>query len=308
MADQLRRRYVNLRMKGSFGGITNVSRATKIGVSSVRKELSKIPTYTLHKPIRLKFPRRRVYAAGINDQWVIDLADIQSISGSNNRKRYILCAIDVFSKRGWLEAVSNKSGPVIAKAFEKIFIRSGQRPRKIQVDKGKEFYNRHVKSLLKHHNIKLFSVESDKKACIAERFIRTIKGLIWRYMTCKKTKRFVDRLTDFENLYNKSYHRSIKMAPNDVTPEKEELVRANLYGNDQPFLYTASLFKVGDHVLVAKRKTIFEKGYTQNYLSQLFVVSGIRESIPQMYFLKTKSGTIVKEAFYAQQLQKVDHS
>ena len=54
------------------------------------------------------------------------------------------------------------------------------------------------------------------KICIAERFIRTLKNEIYKYMTSLSKNVYIDRLDDIVKEYNNTYHKSIKMKPVDV--------------------------------------------------------------------------------------------
>jgi len=308
MASNLKRRYVNYKMKGAFRGVEGYRKDAKSGLvaSTVKKNLQKIPAYTLHVPVTKHYKRRRVYVHGINEQWGMDLADIQKYSGSNNRKKYLLCVMDIFSKRAWVEAIPNKTGPVVLKALQKIFTRAGAMPLKIQSDKGSEFLNRQVATFLKANKIKLFSVYSGLKCCTIERFIRTFMGKVARYMTHNKTKRFVDKLQDLENLYNNSYHRSIKMTPFEVNKSNEHQVFQNLYGGKEHVAYKAPKFRIGDKVTLSKQKTIFEKGYMPGWQG-VYKIKTIRETIPRTFELETLDKIQVQGAFYTEQLQKINH-
>ena len=82
--------------------------------------------------------------------------------------------IDVFSKFGWIEPLKDKQGETVAKAFEKIFLK-GRKPRFLWTDKGKEFYNKDLKQLLKDHGITLYSTENEEKSSVDERWNRTMK-------------------------------------------------------------------------------------------------------------------------------------
>ena len=75
----------------------------KVKLQDVRDWLRKQQTYTLHKPIHKKFLRRKTVVAGIDTQWQADLADLSKLSKFNDKHRYLLCIIDVFSKNmhGW---------------------------------------------------------------------------------------------------------------------------------------------------------------------------------------------------------------
>jgi hypothetical protein len=309
MEAALKRRYPNYKLKGAYSGSFGFHKdtGTRIGLKKVSKALRSIPAYTLHLPRRIHFKRRRVYVPHSYAQWGMDLKDIQSESRYNNKKRYLLCVIDIFSKRGFLEALSNKTGAAVVKGLARIYARSGGVAPLIWSDFGREFFCKPVLSFLAQRGVKLFHVESELKCCVVERFIRTIFGKIQRYVTHNKTRKFVDKLQYFEDLYNNSYHRSIRMAPSQVTAANQEQVHLNLYARDKPMDYTPSKFKIGDTVLVAKRKLVFEKGYKQNYVKTPVNVVKVRETDPRVYILAEMNGSPIKGSFYAEQLVKINH-
>ena len=71
----------------------------------------------------------------------------------------------------------------IVKAFQKIFKQSNRKPNKIWVDKRSEFYNNSFKKRLKDNDIEMYSIHNEGKSVFAERFIRTLKTKIYKYMT-----------------------------------------------------------------------------------------------------------------------------
>ena len=70
----------------------------------------------------------------------VDLADMQSLSKYNKGNKYLLCAIDLFSKYACVNPIRYKKGVSIVNAFQKI-ISKGRKPNKIWIDQGSEFYN-----------------------------------------------------------------------------------------------------------------------------------------------------------------------
>ena len=129
-------------------------------------------TYTLHKPIRHHFRRNRVIVGGIDHQWQMDLADMQSMQKFNDGYRYLLVCIDVFSKYAWVVPLKNKTGLSLVEAF-KIILASGRKPEKIITDQGTEFLNKHFKALLKDEDIGLYNTYNETKASVVERLIRS---------------------------------------------------------------------------------------------------------------------------------------
>ena len=76
-----------------------------------------------------------------------------------------------------------KKGISIVNAFQIILKESKRKPNKIWVDKGSEFYNSSFKKWLRDNNIEMYSTHNEGKYVIAERFIRTLKNKIYKYMT-----------------------------------------------------------------------------------------------------------------------------
>ena len=117
-------KYTNPALPGSFSGLSGFLKNNKeLGNStSVKRVISSLPAYTLHKPVQFKFPRTKTIVNGIDDQWQVDLVDVSNIAGSNYNNKYILTCIDVFSKYAWAIPMLNQSADTTTKAFKEIFI------------------------------------------------------------------------------------------------------------------------------------------------------------------------------------------
>ena len=106
---------------------------------------------------------------------------MQSLCKYNKGIKYLLCAIDLFSKYTLVVPLKDKRGISIVNAFQKI-ISKGRKPNKIWVDQGSEFYNNSFKDFLKINNIEMYSTYNEGKSVVAERFIRTLKNKIFKHM------------------------------------------------------------------------------------------------------------------------------
>ena len=137
----------------------------------------------LHKPIIKKFEKRKVHAAFKDNIWGADLADMPLLSKYKKGIRFLLCVIDIFSKYAWVVPLKNKKGVSIATAFQSILKQSNRKPNKIWVDKDSEFYNASFKKWLQDNDIVMYSTNNEGKSVVAERFIRTLKSKIYKYMT-----------------------------------------------------------------------------------------------------------------------------
>ena len=81
----------------------------------------------------------------------------------------------LYSKCAWVDPLKDKKDISIVNAFQKILKESDRKPDKIWVDKGSEFYKNSFKKRLRDNDIEMYSVHSEGKSVIAERFIRTLK-------------------------------------------------------------------------------------------------------------------------------------
>ena len=79
--------------------------------------------------------------------------------------------------------LKDKKGVSIVDAFQKILKKSDRKPNKIWVDKESEVYNNSFKKWLKDNDVEMYSTNNEGKSVIAERFIRTSKTKIYKYMT-----------------------------------------------------------------------------------------------------------------------------
>ena len=106
-----------------------------------------------------------------------------------------------------------RKGISIVYAFQKILDNLGRKPNKIRVDKGTEFYNNSFKKWLKNNDIEMYLIHNEGKSVVAERFIKTLKTKIYKYMTVISKNVYINKLDDIVNVYNNTCHRRIKMKP-----------------------------------------------------------------------------------------------
>ena len=190
---------------------------------------------------------------------------MQLISKYNKGIRYLLCAIDLFSKYAFVVLLNNKKGTTIVNAFQSILDNSKRKPNKIWVDQGSEFYNNHFKKWLKDNNIEMCSAHNEGKSVVAERFIRTLKNKIYKHMTAISKNVYFDVLNGNVDKYNNAYHKTIKVKP--IDDKNDSFAEYNEESNEK---YPKC--KVNDHVRISKYKNIFANGYTPNWKEEIFVV------------------------------------
>ena len=122
-----------------------------------------------------------------------------------------MCIINTFSKYAWVVPLKDKKGITITNSFQKILKQSNKKTNKIWVNRESKFHNSSVKKWLKDNNIEMYSIHNEGKSLVAERFIRTLKTKICKYMTSISKNVYIDKLNDIVNECNNTYHRTIKV-------------------------------------------------------------------------------------------------
>ena len=224
---------------------------------------------------------------------------MQSLSRYNKGFKYLLYATDLFSKYAWVIPIKDRKGTSIVNAFKKIVSKGQRKPNKIWVDQGSEFYNQSFKDFLKISNIEIYSTYNEGKSVVAERFMRTLENKIFKHMTTISKNVYIDVLNDIVNKYNNMVQRTIKMKPVDITGDSYVEYNENSNKKDPKF-------KVADHVRISKYKNIFAKGYVPNWSEEVFIVNGIKNTVPWTYAISDLNGEKVIRTFYEKELQKTN--
>ena len=237
----------------------------EIPLRQIKKFLEK-QVHQLHKEFRNQPSYSKINVYSVNDQWQIDLVDLSKYSRWNASFKYLLCCIDVFSRKVFVIALKRKSH-----ATEAIRqITTIQKPILIQSDNGTEFVNTEFRQLMKERGIRHITVApgDHKRQGIIERFNRTLEKMISKYQESRKTNKYIDVLDDLVYNYNHTHHRTI-----DSLPERRFQTNPNS-GTIKVTVYQNQI-KVGDKVRVLKDKQTFKKGYETNYCKSLYnVISG----------------------------------
>ena len=160
------------------------------------QEISQI---TKNKNKHHQYKSINVYST--NNQWQIDLVDYSKFSSGF---KYLLCIVDVFSRKAFVIPIKKKSNTT--EAMKNVL--ENQKPVVIQSDNGKEFLNGSFQSLLTDYGVRHITarVGDHKRQGIVERFNRTIEGMISKYQEAHKTNGYVDILDFITENYNNSFH------------------------------------------------------------------------------------------------------
>ena len=305
-------------VQGSYSGASNLLSAfkklhpgEKITKKIVTAFLSKQTAYSLHRKNHKKFPRNPLYFPRVNHQMSCDLIDFKSYSKYNDGFKYILVGIDGLSRYLYTVPLKTKTGVALRGGLNKIFEKCPELPKVLNSDRGPEFIANVVQKYLKAKNVHFFTSHGDMKAANVERVIKTLKVILYRYFDKTLQRHWLDILPQLTETYNKNYHSSIKMTPE----EAQELPNA-LKLSEQSYVKASNVkkelpkLKRGDIVRLNLNLGVLAKNYEQAWSRALYrVVSNAHYNIGgarPMYEVSELNKTPIRGRFLPEELLKVD--
>ena len=307
--------YKNPELPGSFGGVGKLVKeynrtGNKVKYEDARRALTSVDSYSIYKQAKQKFRTRPVVTYGIDHIWDMDLLSIpRDIVQDNDGYSYILGCLDIFTRHVWCTPLLSKRAPIVLKGFKDILASTDRSPHILRSDEGSEFKNRIFIAYLKEKGINLIHNEMKTKANYIERFWRTLRVKIHRYMHENNTNRFIDKLQDFVKAYNNTYHRGIKARPSEITFKNElkfykaQKDRSDKYVNDN----IKYKFSIGDKVRISHLSHPFKRSFDQQHTPEIFTVfkRSKRQGLP-IYEVKDCSDSPIKGKLYQEELTLVD--
>lgn len=276
---------------------------------NIKKWLQNQDSYSLLQPVKYRFKRQRIVTSGIDDMWDADLAVVSNISKHNNNYQYWLVVIDVFTRHLWIVPIQSKSSKDMVKAFQALFNATSRRPNKLRTDNGMEFRNRAVKKVFEIEGINAYTTKNETKANYAERVIRTIKGLVYRYFIHRQTYKYTDVLQHLVDNYNHRPHTSLGgLSPAAINKSNEDMVWKRMYVDTSSVAKRRKRYalKVGDTVRISHLKYTFQRDYQEKWTEEVFkVASRTRRQGINLYRLVDFMDESISGHFYEAELQKV---
>ena len=223
-----------------------------------------------HKPIQKPKAYFPIIAKYENEIMQLDLVDMSNISSTNEGYKWLLCGIDVFTRKAYCEPMKNKTIPSVISAFQIILEKA--KPEIINCDKGSEFISHQFKKLANDNHIIVKYVQSEEhnKLGIIDRFVRTLRGLINRYSTMYNKTKYINVLPKLINNYNSSYHSGIKGIPNKVDCKRLTNQNQEKYNNARK---EEVIFKIGDQVRHVLNRKLFEKGSNPTFSKTIYTIT-----------------------------------
>ena len=266
----------------AYGSVRNLAKASRLPVSKVRQFLHSKDSHTKFTLAARKFKRMRAFARFRNEIWCMDLAYVDKLSKENNGVKYLLVRQDLFDRTVNAKGMKTKDSQETVKAFSSM-ITKRNRPKKIWVDKGTEFAGA-FKKFCVAEGIQVYSTMSETKAAFAERTIRSLKNILYRYMEDFGYK-YIQKLPQFITTLNSRRNSSIDMRPNTV---KNCDFRSILYS--KPLRdFKKPIFKIGDRVRISNYDLPFRKGYKPQFTREVFQIVAIATRKPPTYTRMSKA-------------------
>lgn len=293
----LNERFFDLENAGSFGGnkVELVkalrSRFPDLGALAAKKLVQTwaqgTREYNLFRKARRHFPTPRIGVPPVAKfQFHIDLADLQQYKDTNKGYRFVLVLIDCLTRYVRLRPLYTKKPVEVSQVLRAIF-QSGFKPRYLQGDAGMEFLGRPTQAMLKEEGVHFFVSDSNYKASMAERVIRTLKERLSRYFRSINLPRWYNILPKMERNLNSSANRSLYgLTPHAVhdDPHLQGMVWDRQFGTEAT--QSSSRFAPGDWVRIARQRGTFEKGYSTVWSNAVYRIGRIRQGHPPMYVLE----------------------
>jgi len=299
--------FLNPLHPGSFGGVKRLKSHTKFSSKKVKDFLETQYCYVRHKQRRDKFKRRKVEVHESNYLWQADIVFLKRLRIYNDNMSYLLTVIDCFSRYAYAIPIKNKTSKEVIRAFAEIFKMSKATPKFLQCDQGKEFFSKVCGNYFESNNITLYHNYSDFKACVVERFHKTLLNRLSKWMSHTGNQRYIEVLPKLLKSYNNSVHSSIGMKPKEVSKNNE--MEAWLHDHRKHIgSHSKQKFTVHYVVHILNRKSTFQKGYMPTYTQELFVVCDVLNTHPICYRIKDMSNNRIEGIFYNEELQKARSS
>ena len=240
----------------------------------------------------------KAFARFKNESWCMDMAYVDKLAKDNNGVKYLLVRQDLFDRIVDAKGMKTKDSKETVPAFLSMITKKNP-PKKIRVDKGTEFTGE-FKKLCKAERIQIYFTMSETKAAFAERTIRSLKNILYRYMEDNGYK-YIHKFAQFVTTLNSRRNCSTDLIPKNVT-----------ISDFLSILYSKPLqkfrkpkFEIGDRVRFSKYYSPFWKGYKPPFTKEVFEIVAISSSKPPTYTIKDGQDEIIRRKFYQKDLMKV---
>ena len=293
---------------GSFQRVKDYNR--ELSKNEIRDFLASNDIFTRFKQHRKSrryspiyvYSRRELFQAD-----VIFFTDPEMVK-ANSGFKYLFTCIDCFTKMAWAYPLKENTCEAAMNSFKDILNKCGDKPQRLNSDRGSEFICKEFKTFLREQNIFHYVSFSLRKCPIIERFQLTIQNLLYKIMAFNRSFEWTKFLDHALHIYLNRTHSTIKMSPLDGEKKaNEKIVRNNLH---QYFLKRGGKkqkpkFSVGDKVRIWGKRRTFQRGYDENYTREYFVIKKILTNLPvPRYTLADSKNEAIVGSFFTDELER----
>ena len=214
------------------------------------------------------FKRLRAFARFRNEIWCMDLAYVDKLAKENNGVKFLLVRPDLFDRTVNAKGMKTKDSQETVKAFSSM-ITKRSRPKRIWADKGTDFAGA-FKKFCAAEGIQVYFTMSETKAAFAERTIRSLKNILYRYMEVFGYN-YIHKLPQFTTTLKSRRNSSIEMKPNTVNSCDFMYIVYSKHLRE----FKKPTFKVGERVQISKYDSPFPKSYKPQFTREFFEIVAI---------------------------------
>ena len=299
----------------SFGNKNRIKEHNpKVSTEKIDDLLNKNEIYTRFRPHRKSTRYSPIYVYKKRELWQADVVffiDTDMVK-ANSGYKYMFTCIDCFTKMAWVFPLKKNNCDSIMESFKKILDVCGEKPQRLNSDRGSELICKKFGNFLAQQNIHHYLSYSLRKCPIVERFNLTIQNLLYKIMAHNRSLRWSEFIEQAMKIYINRKHSTIKMSPYEAeNPKNGALVRKNLlaYFHKRGRKKTKPKFAVNDTVRIWTKRGTFHRGYDENYSREYFTIKTIKTNLPvPRYILEDSKGDTINGSFFEDELVKFIHS
>lgn len=233
-----------------------------ISLADSKRFLNTQPIYTLHKPVRRRFPTNPILAYIPGQIFQIDLMSMQRWASVNDGVPYIFVGIDTYSKLLACVPVENRKPVTVIRALGELVAGLPFPIRSIYCDKEGAFISKLMKRWLETHGMEMYTSASERKAPLAERIIRFLRRRLQRQFRLSGSRRWLSTISQIVSQYNDARHSTTGIRPLDLAVDPMIPTPASLLpapGRSGDGGGHSNLPPVGSYVRLSTIKTLMEK-------------------------------------------------
>ena len=212
-----------------------------------------------------------------NELWQLDIFDLSKFAKSNSNYQYILCAIDVFSRKAYCQPMKNKDVPDNMKAFDLITSSGKLKPRSLFSDNEPVFLSKEFSSMLDRYRIafNVNTIDDHHALGILDNFAKRLKKIIAKTMIKNKNANWVNHLQSIISKYNNQKLKALgDVRPNQASNDKNNQIVYDLNVSKAKKTDMKTDLEIGDKVRL-KIAGKFTKSSDIQFSDTIYTVEGI---------------------------------